>query len=165
MIVLKPTQRGLLRGEFEDRYGKQCNIQESSLATDEAIWLGIEAVSVDGVDYDARMHLTKQQVRDLLPILRYFARNGNLGHDDPKEVFPVGLWVVGVGETNQGVEGRVIESVEGQYMTVQDNRSTPPEGKIVCLWENALLVWEPMEMPTSVSRYERLLRPEEEELV
>lgn len=165
MIVLKPTPRGLLRGDFEDRYGQQCSIQESSLATDEAIWLGVD-VTLKGEEIAGRMHLTRQQIKDLLPLLRYFARNGSLGHDNPKEVFPVGLRVVGVGETNQGVEGRVIETAEGQYITVQNDRMTPPDGKIVCLWDNALLVWEPLEIPENVlSRYERLIRPEEDDLV
>jgi hypothetical protein len=112
------------------------------------------------------MYLTRQQARDLLPILRYFARNGSLGHDNPKEIFPVGQRVVGIGETNRDVEGRVIEMAEGQYVTIQDDRMTPPEGKIVCLWDNALLVWEPVEAPENVpSRYERLLRPEDDDLV
>lgn len=166
MIVLKPTNRGFLRGDFEDRYGQQCSVQESSLATEEAIWLGVD-VSLKGVDVEhGRMHLTRQQVKDLLPILRYFARNGSLGHDDPKAIFPVGQRVVGIGETNQGVEGRVIEVAEGQYVTVQDDRATPPDGKIVCLWDNALLVWEPMETPENVpSRYERLLQSEDDDLV
>ncbi len=165
MILLKPTPRGLLRGNFEDRYGQQCSIQESSLATEEAIWLGVD-VNLKGDEIEGRMHLTKQQIKDLLPILRYFARNGSLGHDNPKDIFPVGQRVVGVGETNQGVEGRVIEVAEGQYVVVQDDHMAPPEGKIMCLWDNALLVWEPRDMTENVlTRYERLLRPEEDDLV
>ncbi len=166
MIVLKPTPRGFLRGDFEDRYGQKCSIQESSLATEEAIWLGVD-VNLKGEEVEqGRMHLTRQQIKDLLPILRYFARNGSLGHDDPKEVFQVGQWVVGIGETNHGIEGRVIEVAEGQFITVQDNHLTPPEGKIVCLWDNALLVWEPQETLENIpSRYERLLRPDDDELV
>lgn len=165
MILLKPTPRGLLRGDFEDRYGQQCSVQESSLATEAAIWLGVD-VNLKGDEIEGRMHLTKQQVKDLLPILRFFARNGSLGYDNPREVFPVGQRVVGIGETNQDVEGRVIEVVEGQYVTIQDDHTTPPDGKIVCLWDNALLVWEPIDPPGDVpSRYDRLLRPEEDDLV
>lgn len=35
------TQRGFKIGSFEDRNGKVCSLQYSSLATEEAIWLGI----------------------------------------------------------------------------------------------------------------------------
>lgn len=164
MIVLKPTPKGFLRGEFKDRFGQLCSIRESSFAEEPTIWLGVE-VNQEGEDVLERMHLTQQQVRDLLPILRYFARNGGLGHDDPKEVFPVGQRVLGVGDTNRGIEGRVIEVAEGQYVVVQDDHMTPPEGKIMCVWDNALLVWEPMEPEDAPSRYERLLQPEEDELV
>ncbi len=40
-IKLKTTVRGFLRGEFKDLYGAKCSIQKSSLATDDAIWLGV----------------------------------------------------------------------------------------------------------------------------
>jgi len=40
-INLSPTKRGFLRGEFTDRYGAKCLIQSSSLASESAIWLGV----------------------------------------------------------------------------------------------------------------------------
>lgn len=160
MIVLKAGPRGLILGEFEDRYGQKCSIQESSLATDSAIWLGVD-VDLNGKEVAARMHLTRAQVKDLIPVLRYFARNGSLGHEHPKEVFRVGQWVIGVGETNRGIEGRVVEVSVGQHLTVQDNSKVAPEGEIICLWENALLVWEELERPDAPSRYDRLLQDED----
>ena len=107
-INLSPTQRGFLRGDFTDRYGVKCSIQESSLATENAIWLGVndpdlkimahEAVAIgrddllndgqkhgwvafpvpDTVLATTRMHLTQEQVAELLPLLIYFAENGEL---------------------------------------------------------------------------------------
>lgn len=41
-MKLKPTQRGFLHGEFVDKYGAKCSIQESSAAMYYAIWFGID---------------------------------------------------------------------------------------------------------------------------
>lgn len=41
-IIIGETQRGFPRGEFKDRYGESCSIQDSSLATEAAIWLGLD---------------------------------------------------------------------------------------------------------------------------
>ena len=77
-INLEKTDRGFLFGKFEDRYGQKCSIQESSLATESAIWLGVD-VGLDGKDVQyGRMHLTREQVKDLLPLLKYFVKTGNL---------------------------------------------------------------------------------------
>lgn len=68
-IILKETERGFRRGEFTDRYGNKCSIQESSLATEPAIWIGRNK---------ARAHITMQQAKDLLPLLQHFAEKGYL---------------------------------------------------------------------------------------
>ena len=70
-MTVNPTQtdRGFLRVDFVDRYDKPCSIQESSLATERAIWLG-----VDG----QRMHLTREHVSALLPLLQRFLETGRL---------------------------------------------------------------------------------------
>jgi hypothetical protein len=39
---VKTTARGFAIAEFVDRYDKKCAIQDSSLATEPAIWLGIQ---------------------------------------------------------------------------------------------------------------------------
>lgn len=104
MIELKPTNRGFLRGEFTDENGESCSIQKSSIATDDLIWLGVnnanpivmasQAASVgvatrettgwvpypvpDGVHFTTRMHLTREQVAELLPILQHFVETGEL---------------------------------------------------------------------------------------
>lgn len=92
------TTRGFGIIEFEDFYGAECNIQESSLATENAIWLGVNdanpqimaSKTKEGgsgwVKYEipkdvlltTRMHLTQEQVKELLPILQAFAETGEL---------------------------------------------------------------------------------------
>jgi hypothetical protein len=83
---LKRTQRGFLLAEFADRNGCHCSIQESSLATEEAIWLGMDTWydgspvgpqdEVTGFYLGGRMHLTREMVQELLPLLEYFAQTG-----------------------------------------------------------------------------------------
>lgn len=92
------TGRGFAIIEFEDRYGEKCSIQKSSLATENAIWFGTNdanpRVMASSIDPDAtgwvkyhipddvllstRMHLTQEQVQELLPILTHFAQTGEL---------------------------------------------------------------------------------------
>jgi len=161
MIKLAPTQRGFLRGEFEDRYGQKCSIQESSLATDRCIWLGVD-VDMNGQEVEhGRMHLTQKQAHDLLHILRHFVREGALGFDDPKQTFQIGTWVFGVGDSNRGVEGRIID-VNNVHITVQDERRPGVEGHYQCVWERVDLMWEPMPPPEiGPDRIERLLGEED----
>ena len=73
MIELKPTSRNFLRGDFVDANGEACSVQESSVATDNLLWLG-----QDG----ARMHLTQGMAADLLPHLQRFVATGEL-RDEP----------------------------------------------------------------------------------
>lgn len=103
------TTRGFRLDEFTDRYGERCSLQESSLASEAAIWFGTEGkVSRMGphgwehftpedfaeefgypgqsVLVCSRMHLTQDMVRDLLPALQHFAETGclpPLGDDQP----------------------------------------------------------------------------------
>jgi len=98
------TQRGFSHADFKDHYGLPCSIQKSSLATKDAIWFGVDdpqpkvlacqagSVGVETnetcgwVDYpipkevliNTRMHLTQDQVKELLPILQHFADTGEL---------------------------------------------------------------------------------------
>lgn len=99
-MKLEPTERGFLRGNFEDRNGVSCSLQESSLATEACIWLGCNDIGLmkftpygnpswqavelqmdfDGIHHSAntRMHLTQTQVAELLPALAHFAAYGSL---------------------------------------------------------------------------------------
>ena len=66
---LETTNRGFVIGRFTDIYGEKCSIQKSSLATDDAIWLGVDK---------NRMHLNKEQIAKLLPVLQKFVETGDL---------------------------------------------------------------------------------------
>ena len=92
------TARGFELLEFTDLYGVECSLQKSSLATDDAIWIGPDSASPkrlasqtdpggtgwvpfhvpDNVSLTTRMHLSAIQVRQLLPILQRFAATGEL---------------------------------------------------------------------------------------
>ena len=72
------TLRGFGLIEFKDLYDKVCSIQESSLATQKAIWLGVDKGTHHLGRCAARMHLNQRQMWSLLPILLYFAIFGTL---------------------------------------------------------------------------------------
>lgn len=93
-LELKPTNRGFLRADFLDQYGKACSIQESSLATGACIWLGMdeglhlknntsqewtkEELEAKGIECLARMHLTQEMALEIGKQLIYFGRKGKL---------------------------------------------------------------------------------------
>lgn len=88
------TQRGFAMAEFTDHYGHECSLQESSLATDYCIWLGVDKPElmrcVQGKGWEkiplpegasiipSRMHLTREMVANLLPALQHFVETGEL---------------------------------------------------------------------------------------
>lgn len=98
------TERGFSKIIFLDRYDELCSIQKSSLAEEDAIWFGVADASPQVMASDAwkvgvatkettgwvpyqipkevllstRMHLTQDQVKELLPILQHFAETGEL---------------------------------------------------------------------------------------
>lgn len=61
------------RYEFTDRYQAECSLQNSSLASEDAIWLGIDTPRDP---QSSRMHLTKEMVRELIPRLQEFVDTG-----------------------------------------------------------------------------------------
>ena len=93
------TERGFARQEFTDRNGKSCSIQKSSLATEDCIWLGCNEIELkrfvpregwqdvplqqdhpSGITHIAntRMHLTREQVVEILPLLQRFVDTGEI---------------------------------------------------------------------------------------
>lgn len=98
------TNRGFALIEFTDRYSAPCSLQKSSLATEDAIWFGIDDAKPQimavhaashgivtsercgwvpypiptAVSLNTRMHLTRKQVAAILPILQHFAATGDL---------------------------------------------------------------------------------------
>lgn len=98
------TNRGFAIINFSDYYDAKCSIQKSSLATADAIWLGVDDAEPKvmasqaarlgvptketcgwvpypmpkDVSLNTRMHLTREQVKSLLPILKHFVKTGYL---------------------------------------------------------------------------------------
>lgn len=74
-LKVERTGRGFEIIHFKDCYGKDCSLQQSSLALYEepgtsAVWLGVG---------DERMHLTVKQVKSLVAKLSLWAETGHLG--------------------------------------------------------------------------------------
>ncbi len=77
-VALHNTFRDFIFGEFRDANGDACSIQESSVAAEPLLWLGMNTgTHVEGMCL-ARMHLTQDHVRALLPLLQHFAEHGCL---------------------------------------------------------------------------------------
>ncbi len=92
-IAVGATARGFALGEFIDGNGVPCSIQKSSAACRDMLWLGADEIGLKQLrpgrggwvdiptpDHQAntRMHLTRENVKALLPLLRHFARTGDL---------------------------------------------------------------------------------------
>jgi len=74
------SDRGFGFYQFKDKYGQKCSLQDSSLATEPAIWFGVD-INMKGEKVQYRMHLTQEQVKELLPILTHFAETGKYVRD------------------------------------------------------------------------------------
>lgn len=72
------THRGFRYAAFVDRYGEAASIQESSLATESAIWLGLDKGTHHLEECSARMHLTQEMAAELIPMLQHFVETGYL---------------------------------------------------------------------------------------
>lgn len=80
----KTTSRGFRIIEFKDTYQQECSLQKSSAAGHDCIWLGQDKPQIlEGTPY-ARMHLTREMVAELLPMLQFFVETGELPSDDPE---------------------------------------------------------------------------------
>ena len=103
-MEIKNSARGFEYTEFTDSYGAKCSLQKSSLATEDAIWFGVDDANPIIMAFDAkrfgiestetngwvtypvpdevllttRMHLSQEQVKELLPYLEHFAKTGEL---------------------------------------------------------------------------------------
>jgi len=90
---MKKTQRGFSINNFIDLYGEKCSIRKSSLATEDAIWFGVDSPKLTIFEDESlgkyittdmpktfavhsRMHLNREQVKQLLPILKKFVKTG-----------------------------------------------------------------------------------------
>ena len=95
------TNRGFGVWKFKDKYGAGCSLQDSSLASEPAVWFGVNDADPkimasktpeggtgwvpfkipEDVLLTTRMHLTQEQVKELLPILIHFAETGECVRD------------------------------------------------------------------------------------
>ena len=97
-LTTHTTDRGFKFIEGRDRNNQGFSIQESSLATESSIWFGIDTPELKvmtisgwrGIEIPsdayvgARMHLTREHVAALLPVLQRFAETGELGLPETK---------------------------------------------------------------------------------
>ena len=96
------TGRGFRLMQFRDRYGELCSLQESS-ADEPSVWFGCHdpqpKILTPGEGWQpvplpdhsvlhSRMHLTQEQVQELLPYLHRFVETGRLGPDEPETDWP-----------------------------------------------------------------------------
>lgn len=74
------TIRGFTSIKFKDLYNQDCSLQKSSIATTDAIWLGVTNTGdlLGNKDVNNRMHLDQNQVKKLLPYLIKFVETGEL---------------------------------------------------------------------------------------
>lgn len=103
-FVYEKTERRFDIIKFKDRYDVECSIQKSSLATEDAIWLGCSEIEIQTfipgpgwrkwtieqlkivlggreIVANNRMHLSIEKVRELLPILHRFVDTGEIIED------------------------------------------------------------------------------------
>ncbi|MEK4355176.1 hypothetical protein MKX41_30775 [Paenibacillus sp. FSL R5-0475] len=92
------TNRGFAIIEFEDLYGDKCSIQKSSLATEDAIWIGVSDANPqimasqtpqggtgwvpyaipEGVLLSTRMHINQDQAKEIIEVLQRFVDTGDI---------------------------------------------------------------------------------------
>jgi hypothetical protein len=92
------TGRGFRICRFVDEYQNKCSLQESSLSSANGwcVWLGLEKVEITIGDQlqpfklppdafvSSRMHLTRDMVAELIPLLQHFVDTGELP-DEPHQ--------------------------------------------------------------------------------
>jgi hypothetical protein len=71
------SEKGHNKISFEDDYKQKCSLQKSNAALEDKIWFGVDR-DINGKAIVARMHLTREQVKELLLYLLKFADTGDL---------------------------------------------------------------------------------------
>lgn len=94
-MELGTTNRGFVIIKFKDDHNNECSLQKSSNALEDCVWLGIDNPRLTVFEddkmekyittklpqnwtVDSRMHLTRDQVTKLLPLLKSFSETGEL---------------------------------------------------------------------------------------
>lgn len=88
------TPRGFRNLAFTDIDEQSCSLRISSLASERALWFGLdipqaeaERIIADGKMLRNRMHLTQAMIQELLPPLRCFVETGHLDRQTPQTFF------------------------------------------------------------------------------
>lgn len=103
-LELQHTQRGFGYFELTDSYGAAFTIQQSSSAEQDKIWMGV------GSD---RGHLTRDMVRQIIPILQQFADTGIVGvHGTAERSALEAAWVQAMDENAPAVLQAVINLLQ-----------------------------------------------------
>ena len=90
------TDRGFILGEFRDLHGSLCSIQESSLATESALWVGVsEPYEGARGGHNVRMHLSQEMAAELVDVLRSHAKHGDLKRYQPHRCPQCQAWFTG----------------------------------------------------------------------
>lgn len=75
--MLVPFKHRFMKGvSLTDANGHSVSLQESSLASANAVWFGLDTAKALSVSH--RALLTQRDVRELLPLLTHFAEHGKL---------------------------------------------------------------------------------------
>lgn len=91
-MKMRKTNRGFRILEFTDLYNTSCSLQESSLVSPDAVWLGCG---------DNRMHLNQDMARELIYYLNYFQEHGSLPDEDESSMIGgVDLDITGISSFN-----------------------------------------------------------------
>ena len=89
-IIDGKNGRGFRYKLFKDMDENECSIAETSVEEEDCIWFGIDEPKIvtaignkpvqlpEGVEVLSRMHLSREQVSQLIPILQKFADTGHL---------------------------------------------------------------------------------------
>lgn len=99
-MKIETTDRGFVIARFDDGNGEACSLQKSSAAERDMIWLGVDDPNPqlfpgdgtgwhpyplpENVQCSTRMHLTRERVAELLPLLQGFVETGELVESPPK---------------------------------------------------------------------------------
>lgn len=80
---MKRTNRGFaIYTEFKDLYGKNCRVQESSLATKRAVWIQNEVVTHMGESL-GNAHLSVAMARRVIKALQAFVESASPSKKEP----------------------------------------------------------------------------------
>lgn len=71
-MIVNKLEKGLSFAIFYDINDKLCSIQESSLATESGLWLGLDSKE------EKRMLISQKTAKDLIPILKLFGETGEI---------------------------------------------------------------------------------------